>query len=153
MQRYALAIINHIVVVVTFGIALYFSVWRVSDGTINAYINNILAICAALIVDKMAINFIEKMEMGKVTIDNKFHLILYKILFANQTSIKTSLYLFYIFALVFSRMLTLDIALGVSDSIRGFFQSIAYSLILLVALDKFIENLVKDDKRIRKYKK
>jgi len=29
--------------------------------------------------------------------------------------------------------------------------SIAYWLIVLVAMDKFIENLVKDDIRIRKY--
>ena len=62
---------------------------------------------------------------------------------------KTTLYLFYIFILVISRVLTLEPRLMFNETFYGFVLSIEYGLILVVVFDKFIDHLTKDIKRIK----
>jgi len=64
-------------------------------------------------------------------------------------SFKTTLYLFYTFILIVSRVSILEPNL-VADNFRYFVLSIEYCLILVVVFDKFTEYLLKDDKRIKR---
>ena len=66
------------------------------------------------------------------------------------TSLKTSLYLFYILALFSSQALAMT-DISVSDNIREYLQSVSYGVVFLFALDKFFEYLNSDTKRIKKY--
>lgn len=67
------------------------------------------------------------------------------------TSMKSSLYLFYIFALVTSHVLMLNPEMDVSESTRNYFTNIGYGLILLVAADKFLGQFRRDDKFIQEF--
>jgi len=106
-----------------------------------------MGIAVVLVVDKMRIKRIyRKME---TCTDNKSRSTLMK---KDISSVKTSLYLFYIFALIFSQMLAMDAPIEVSENMRGYFQSVSHGVVLLFALDKFFGYLISDDIRIRKFK-
>ena len=67
----------------------------------------------------------------------------------HTASIKSSLYLFYIFALVSSQVLTVHPYIEASESVRNYFTTIGFGLVILIAVDKFLEQFMKDDKYSR----
>ena len=64
----------------------------------------------------------------------------------HTASMKSSLYLFYIFALVVSQVLIIHPYIEASESLRSYFTTVGFGLVLLVAVDKFLAQFMKDDK-------
>jgi len=131
----------------------YWLIWNTtSRNMLIAYLSNGFAILAAIIHDKLRMGHIRKKKKnpfgGKVLSMLFDYVVLEKY---NLTSIKSSLYLFYIFALVSSHILMVNPHIEVSESVRNYFTTVGYGLLLLVAIDKFTDRLVKDDKEIKAY--
>ena len=130
-----------------FGLITYFY-WFTSGGDmVVAYIANVTGISISLMADKIRIKRIYK-KMEACT-DDKLKS---KLLKKQLSTLKTSLYLFYIFALIFSQLLAIGAPIEVSDNVRGYFQSVSYGVVLLFAIDNFFGYLIGDDERIRKFK-
>ena len=143
---YVLRSIGYIIFAIFFGLLTYLY-WFTSPNMLTAYIWNVMGIAVVLVADKIRIKRIyKKME---TCVDDKSRS---KLMKKDVSSLKTSLYLFYIFALIFSQMLAMDAPIEVSENIRGYFQSVSHGVVLLFALDNFFGYLISDDMRIRKFK-
>lgn len=127
-----------------FGLLMYVY-WFLFPNMFTAHIWNIVGISVVLIIDKRRINGIyRKLE---TCTDSE---ILFKLRKKDVSSIKTSLYLFYISSLFVSQMAVMT-DINLSDHLQGYLQSVSYGVIFLIALDKFFEYLSSDNKRIKKY--
>jgi len=129
-----------------YGVFAFFVVYKTLAGEVmlSAYIWNIAFIAALLAADKIANDILLSKELV-ITGKNYFAAMLAHAL--SFVSFKTTLYLFYTFVLVVSRVSLLDPAL-IPGRFRDFALSIEYCLILLVVFDKFIEHLLRDDRRV-----
>lgn len=154
LQKYLVRIFWLIVGAVSFFLVTFFLIWERSDGnSFVAYVVNGMIILIATTEDKFRFYYLEKRK-GKPISKQRILSALYDYTVLGKhdlSSIKSSLYLFYIFALVTSHILMLSPQLDVSESVRGYFTTVGYSLIILIAVDKFINQFVKDDKRIKAY--
>jgi len=115
---------------------------------LHAYLMNIIVIILLLILDKYLRQYWDTKCLSK----KKINLFDRYLIFESMISVKTTLYLFYTFILITSRVSIMQPEL-ISETFRGFVLSIEYCLILVVAFDKFIEHLAKDIKRIKKISK
>ena len=133
---------------VIYGLFAFFVIYRGLSGKVmlNAYLWNIAFIIVTLIADKV-VNDILLAKETAITKSNYFIAIAVHVL--SFISFKTTLYFFYAFVLIVSRISILEPAL-ISDEFRNFVLAIEYCLILVVVFDKFIEHLLKDDKRVKK---
>jgi len=112
---------------------------------LHAYIVNLFVILVMLIADKLINDYLlTKYEPRRR--NGFFTRFLY---WESLVSFKTTLYLFYIFILIISRVLTLEPRLMFNETFYGFVLSIEYGLILVVVFDKFIDHLMKDFTRIK----
>jgi len=122
--------------------------WFISNGVmLIAYMWNVIGISFGLIIDTIRVKRIYK-KIEAVT-DDKMRA---KFAKKDVSSLKTSLYLFYIFALIFSQILAMGAPIDVSENMQGYFQSVSYGVVLLFALDTFLGYLVSDDERTRQFK-
>ncbi|MGL4670359.1 MAG: hypothetical protein ACRCVG_07210 [Methanobacteriaceae archaeon] len=64
-------------------------------------------------------------------------------------SFKTELYLFYVFILIFSQIIDFSPEL-VSEDLANFILANSYSILLLIAFDRIIQNFSNDRKRMKK---
>ena len=140
--------IDYIVWAGMFGLITYWY-WFAMPNMLNVYIWNILGISSALLIDKIRLRRIYKKLEEPLPTDEKARRKLAK---KDVGSLKTSLYLFYIFALIFSQVLAMDMIVGVSENIRGYFQSVEKGILVLFAMDNLIGYLVSDNERMKKYK-
>jgi len=108
---------------------------------------NVIGISVALIIDKIRVGRIYK-KIEACTDDN----LRSKLAKKDVASLKTSLYLFYIFALIFSQLLAMGAPIDVSENVWGYFQSVSYGVVLLFALDNLFGYLISDNERIKKFK-
>ena len=129
-----------------FGLLTYWY-WFSSPNMLTAYIWNVIGISIALIIDKVRVRRIYKKIESCVDDASRT-----KLSKKDVGSLKTSLYLFYIFALIFSQILAMGASIGVSENIWGYFQSVSYGVVLLFAMDNLFGYLISDDERIRKFK-
>lgn len=124
-------------------------IWEVTDGNrLIAYLLNGLTIIIVTLEDKNR-HFQLKKRKNKPPVESKFKRIIMDYIILDKhdsTSIKASLYLFYMFSLVTSQIMTLNLHWDTSEDIRGYFSTVGYALVILVAFDKFIEQVMKDDK-------
>ena len=144
----ALYILHSMVFAAVYGIVSYFVVYRGLAGSdvLFAYLWHIVLIFVFLILDKIANAVLLSSEL----VINKENYVLAAFVFTlNSISFKTTLYLFYTFILIVSRV-TLLYPNPITYPFRGFVLSIEYCLILVVTLDKFIEHLTKDEQRIKR---
>ena len=111
-----------------------------------AYLWNIGFITAGLVLDKITNDVLLSRELV-ITSRNYFLVMLTHLL--SFISFKTTLYFFYTFVLIVSRVSILEPNL-ISDDFRNFVLSIEYCLILVVVADKFIEHLKSDGQKIRR---
>jgi len=126
---------------VIYGLITYFGIFaRGTDGfALRTYIWNLVMIMLVLLFDRKYLAKLKKKKSGALYF----------------VSFKASLYLFYMFALIASRlMILIDFTeLGrdaeVLYSFSTYLLSIEYGLILLVAADKFIDQFVKDKKQMK----
>ncbi|MCL2365231.1 MAG: hypothetical protein FWC71_11285 [Defluviitaleaceae bacterium] len=125
-----------VVMAVIYGLITYFGIFaRGAEGfALRTYIWNLVLITMVLLVDRLYLAKPKK----KV---KRLHFV----------SFKASLYLFYIFALVTSRLMLLldDGQMVAAYSFQNYLLSIEYGLILLVAADKFIDQFAKDKKQMK----
>ena len=146
IRMYILRGVDYIVWAGFFGFVTYWY-WFASPNILSAYIWNVIGISIALIIDKIRVRRIyRKIE---ACADDKSRSKLAK---KDVSALKTSLYLFYIFALIFSQLLALGAPIEVSENIRGYFQTTSYGVVLLFAMDNLLGYLISDDERIRKFK-
>jgi len=122
--------------------------WFISNGVmLIAYMWNVIGISFGLIIDTIRVKRIYK-KIEAVT-DDKMRA---KFAKKDVGSLKTSLYLFYIFALIFSQLLALGAPIEVSENMQGYFQSVSHGVVLLFAIDNFFGYLIKDHVRIKNFK-
>jgi len=133
-----------------YGFITYFGIFaRGTDGfALRTYVWNLFIIAFVLIIDRIYIAKLKKKAEERRGVNKRGKVL-------HFVSFKASLYLFYMFALIASRlMLLLDLGevareAEVIHSFRDYILSIEYGLILLVASDKFIDQFMKDKKQMR----
>ena len=138
-----------VVIAVIYMLITYFGIFaRGTEGyALRTYIWNLVLIVLVLTFERKYLAKVKK-NAEKRKLKNKKNGAFYFV------SFKASLYLFYMFALIASRMMLLiDFAeLGRNaealHSFSVYLLSIEYGLILLVAADKFIDQFVKDKKQM-----
>ncbi|MCL1924386.1 MAG: hypothetical protein FWF50_02250 [Defluviitaleaceae bacterium] len=130
-----------------YGVFVYFVIYRLlaNSNMLYAYLLNTISMIAFLFLDKLGNN---QLLSKNLKIDNDA----VWIYLTSMVSFKTTLYLFYAFVLIVSRVSLLEPEL-INPDFRSFVLSIEYTLVLLVAYDKFFEHLTKDDQRLRKISK
>ena len=136
-----------ILMAVVYGYAAFTAIFmNLADGSmLHAYLWNIIFIIILLVYDKIAQT---RMQSPKFVITKRNYFIALWMHIENYISFKTTLYIFYIFILIASRVTTIDPTL-VSEDFRNFVLSIEYGLILVIAFDKLVEHLFKDLKRAK----
>ena len=147
---YSIYTLYAIVMALIYGLVTYFGVFaRGTDGfALRTYIWNILLIIIVLFVDRRYLIKIKRNAEKRGSHDKKTKML-------HFVSFKASLYLFYMFALVSSRLLLLldlEELRWETESVynfRNYLLSIEYGLILLVAADKFIDQFIKDKKQMK----
>jgi len=146
IKKYLLRSFNYFIWAVILGLLTFFYWFTTGGSMFSAYLLNILGISVSLLIDKQRLGRIyRKLELCS-THDDRI-----KMSKKDVTSLKTSLYLFYIFALISSHVLQMDIGIEVTASVRGYFQVTGHGLILLFAIDTFFKHLMDDDKRVRMF--
>ena len=139
-----------VAIAVLYGLLTYFGVFaRGTDGfALRTYLWNLVLIALVLIIDKIYISKVRNNAMNRKQSDKKARV-------KHFISFKASLYIFYMFTLIASRLILLSdydifgLDVETAQHIRSYFLSIEFGLILLVAADKFIDQFVKDKKLMR----
>jgi hypothetical protein len=133
---------------VIYGLFAFFVIYRglAGEEILSAYLWNIAFIIIFLIFDKIANDVLHSEEFVITKRNFPIAMLTHTISFI---SFKTTLYLFYTFILIVSRV-SLLAPETFNNTFQSFVLSIEYCLILLVAFDKFIEHLMKDDRRIKR---
>jgi len=151
MRKKTLSIISYcffaILSAIGYGIFAYIGIYRaLAEGSmLHAYLWNVAFIIFFLISDKIVHI---RMESRDYVITRRNYLRELWRYIESYVSFKTTIYFFYIFILVASRVTLLEPTL-VSADFRSFLLSIEYGLILVVAFDKLTEHLFKDLKRVK----
>ncbi|MCL1787475.1 MAG: hypothetical protein FWG38_05775 [Defluviitaleaceae bacterium] len=121
--------------------------WYISnDEPLIAYGWNVVGISAGLMIEKRRVSSIYKKlaacpnSQARAKLSKK-----------DVTSVKTSLYIFYIFALIAYQVLDIGLPMEVSDSVYVYFTVVGHGLILLFAIDTLLKLLVDDHKRVKKF--
>lgn len=134
------------------------SLYLLVDDSFFIYIGNILLILGILAGRKADMDLFESLHV-KLKKDTFIKRYIKKSL-ANESrlpSMKAALYLFYTFCLVAERFVyynvaeRLSIELSFIENYRGYFSNMYYSLIFLLAADKFKDYITKESKYRKKY--
>ena len=131
-----------VIMAVIYFLFTYFGIYaRGTEGfALRTYIWNLVMIVVVLFSERIYLARLKKRKVGTERA---------KVL--HFVSFKASLYLFYTFVLITSRLMLLteleEIGrVGRLYGFREYILSIEYGLILLVAVDKFIDQFIKDKK-------
>lgn len=147
--RYA-DILLVIITAVLYGLFSFHVIYQQMAGErlLQSYILNVVFIVVGLLGDRFLRNFVAKLQKqgAKSRIGKFFRRAVYVLDF-ELMSLKSALYLYYIWALIFSKVLILDPDINVSYYFRAYFIFVEYGLALLVAFDKFIDQFDKYVKR------
>ena len=119
-----------------------------------AYLANLSTILFLLLFDKLIMS---RFVMDKIIVLRK---LLSRNLFTKIVracllpkvgimSFKSGLYLFYIFVLLLAKAIQSGIAINVSDSFYQYIVTMEYSLVMVVAIDMFIKQIITDHERIK----
>ena len=137
-------------IAVTYGYVTYPTMYALFEEglVLEAYIYNFLTIVFWLLLEKLSRRM---MALRKRLSKNLFTKIVRAILFPKIgfVSIKSGLYLFYIYVLIQAKVLQFDLAIGVSESFERYIIAMEYGLVMLVAADMAIKQLSVDHERIR----
>jgi hypothetical protein len=146
IKKYALRIFNYIFKATIIGLLTLFY-WHFSYGhMITAYMANVVGILIFLIVGRIEVKQVYK-KLGRC----KSNKAIEKLIKKDVTSAKTALYLFYIFSLICSHILSLGAEIEVSAYVRDYFRVTGHGLILLFAIDNFLKYIVDDEEYVRKF--
>jgi len=116
------------------------------NSVILSYLFNIVYIFVLLLIDMI---LYAKMESKKLII-TKENYKKYRFAYLDSyVSSKTTVYLFYLFVLIAGQLHYFNPAL-LSGEFGDYLESIKYCLVIVMAIDKLIEHLFKDIKRVNK---
>jgi|GEM_PF-542994 len=137
---------------VIYGLISYFGIYRgfAQENALLTYFLNLVFIVIGLILDHISMKYAYSKNPYLTEDSIKQMSALTKILYQSALiSFRTSLYAFYMIALILSRVTILEPNL-IPFQLGNFLTSVEYGLILLIAADKLQEQLIKDEKRIEK---
>jgi hypothetical protein len=146
-------ILYDLIFVVIYGLILYFVfIWLSGYSLLYAYLGNLALILLVLALDEYMIRMLQSKDivMGLIKENNKEkNYSSIQSIMDNTISFKTELYLFYVFILIFSQIIDFSPAL-VSNDFSKFILANSYSILLLIAFDRIIQNFSNDRKRMKK---
>ncbi len=146
-------ILYDLIFLVLYGIILYFVfTWLAGYSLLYAYLGNIALILLVLVVDEYMIKLFQSKDiairlMKEENKEKTYNSI--QGLLDSLISFKTELYLFYVFILIFSQIIDFSPTL-VNENISSFILANSYSILLLIAFDRIIQNFSNDRKRMKK---
>ena len=113
---------------------------------LEAYVYNMLTIVFWLMLEKLTHRLV---FLRKWLSRNLFTKVIRAMLFPKYAfvSIKSGLYLFYIYVLIQAKVLQFDLP-GATDTFGRYIMAMEYGLVMLVAADMFIKQFAKDRDRI-----
>jgi len=117
------------------------------DSLLMVYFWNFVGIFAFLLVDKLRIKRIyKKLSLCRTDEARK------KLSKKDVSSTKTCLYIFYVFSLIGSHVLSLAPELAASEDVHSYFQVTGRGLILLFAVDMLLKCIADDTELLKKFK-
>lgn len=146
-------ILYDVVFIIIYGVILYFIfIWLAGYSLLYAYLGNLALIFLVLAVDEYSIKTLESKDLtGRLMNEKDMEKSYNSIQDAINSSIsfKTELYLFYVFILIFSQIIDFNPSL-VGKDVSSFILANSYSIILLIAFDRIIQNFSNDRERMKK---
>jgi len=136
-----------IITTVSFGFVTYRLTTVIAGNSVAlSYLLNIGYIFILLLIDMILYT---KMESKEFTITKENYKRYRYAYIDSYVSSKTTVYLFYIFVLIAGQLHYFNPA-SLSGEFGSYLESIKYCLVIVMALDKLIEHILKDVKRISK---
>ena len=140
----------------TYGVVLYFLfTWLAGYSLLYAYFGSLALMIIMIASEEYAIRVMESDDTLKKMSEQaaqKGRENFYRSQadgFVYNTSVKTVLYLFYVFILIFSKIVEYNPAL-VNESIGAFILENSFSILMLIALDRLFGQAARDRERMRK---
>ena len=138
---------------VIYGLIVYHVfIWLARYSLLFAYLGNLALIMLGLLIDEYTIQMLQSQKLVRELMEDKKNEKNYQFvqrIMDSFISFKTALYLFYLFILVFSQMITLHPSL-VGENIQNFIKANDYSILFLLALDTLIAHFSKDREKMKK---
>ena len=147
-----LYITESVLVACLIGLFSFYVIYRnIAGGSpLYAYGLNLLFIVTILLLEKRIDSIMLSRNFTITPQTKRRTVVIEKTLYlAHMVSFKTALYLFYLVILLVSRAAALEPDI-ISDYIRTYIHSIEYCVLLLIPFDKFLEQILKDEKRNKK---
>jgi len=147
-----LYMLESVVVACLFGIFSFYVIYRNIAGGVPllAYVLNLIFIVGVLLLEKFLDSLMLSKSFAITPQTGPLKAAMEKALYlAHLVSFKTALYLYYLAILLVSRAATLEPTI-ISDHIRIYIHSVEYCVLLLIPFDKFLEQILKDEKRNKK---
>ena len=136
-----------IITTVSFGFVTYRLTTVIAGNSVAlSYLFNIGYIVILLIIDTILYRKMESKELAITKENYKRYRYAY---IDSYVSSKTTVYLFYIFVLIAGQLHYFNPVL-LSGEFGDYLESIKYCLVIVMALDKLIDHIFKDVKRISK---
>ena len=144
----ALYVLESVVLAWIFGIFSFYVIYRRIAGEVPlyAYLWNLAFIVLLLLVEKFEDSFMLSKRFAITQQTEPYKVVLARVLYITHiVSFKTALYLYYVVILLVSRAAVLEPTI-ISDYLRSYIHSIEYCVLLLIPFDKFLEQIVKDER-------
>jgi len=140
---------------IIFGLIYYFVFsWLVGHSLLYAYLGCLVLIVFGLALDKVAVKSLTSkstvMELKKLPKKNREkNYRLLQLIIDSFVSFKTILFVFYIFILIASQIISIDPTL-LGENITDFIIANSYGIVLLMAVDRIIGQFSQDRKDMKK---
>ncbi|MDR3069849.1 MAG: hypothetical protein LBU38_02405 [Propionibacteriaceae bacterium] len=138
---------------VIYGVVIYFVfTWLAGYSLLYAYFGNLALIVLLIASEEYLLRALESEAIFKRLSERETEEAAYRSLqksIENNISFKTILYLFYVFILIFSKILETNPGL-VGEDLSSFILSNNYSILLLIALDRLIGQFSNERERMNK---
>ncbi|MCL2757633.1 MAG: hypothetical protein FWD43_06110 [Coriobacteriia bacterium] len=131
-----------------YGLAMYFVyTWLVGYSLLLAYLGNLILIIIALVWDESNFKLYDSLVKSKDALKELKNSRYFRWILDSFISFKAALYLFYVLIMVFSQIINAYPTLAY-ESLASFIAANEYSILLLIAVDLFSGQFVKDRKRM-----
>ena len=130
-----------------YGLIMYLVyTWLAGHSLLLAYLGNLALIIVALVWDELNFKTYESLIKSKEALKELKGSRFFRYILESFISFKAALYLFYVLIMVFSKIIESYPAL-LNEGLGSFIAANEYSILLLIAVDLFSGQFVKDRKR------
>ena len=130
-----------------YGVVMYFVyTWLAGFSLLLGYLGNLALIIIALVWDELNFKSYDKMVQSKEALAALKGSRFFRYILDSFISFRAALYLFYVVIMIFSQVLGSYPALA-SGGFASFISANEYSILLLIGVDLFSGQFVKDRKR------